>query len=200
MPRTNGKSEVAPQQFDTEHELPASEDQRDDASGSSTGPRIVSDTQAEPREAEILRLKAERDSLVDRLARLQAEFENARRRASREQQDFREFAAADTIRTLLPVLDSFERALKAAPSEKSEFRSGIDLIQKQFEDVLSKLGLHPIPATGEPFNPHLHEAVEMVDTTHAEDHTILDEFQRGYKLKDRLLRPAMVKVARNPNK
>ncbi len=103
------------------------------------------------------------------------------------------------FRTLLPVLDSFDRALKAAPSEKSEFRSGIDLIQKQFEDVLSKLGLRPVAAVGEPFNPHLHEAVEMVDTPDAEDQTVLDEFQRGYKLKDRLLRPAMVKVARNPN-
>jgi molecular chaperone GrpE len=199
MPRTNGKSEVASQQFDVDHELPASEDLRDDVSGNPAGPHMVSDTETEPRESEILKLRSERDSLVDRLARLQAEFENARRRASREQQDFREFAAADTIRTLLPVLDSFDRALKAAPSEKSEFRSGIDLIQKQFEDVLSKLGLNPIPAVGEPFNPHLHEAVEMVDTTDAKDQTVLDEFQRGYKLKDRLLRPAMVKVARNPN-
>jgi molecular chaperone GrpE len=199
MPRTNGKSEVEPRELDLEHELPESKDVGDDVSGNPTGPRIVTEADTEPRDAEILRLKAERDSLVDRLARLQAEFENARRRASREQQDFREFAAADTIRTLLPVLDSFDRALKSAPSEKSEFRSGIDLIQKQFEDVLSKLGLRPVAAVGEPFNPHLHEAVEMVDTTDAEDHTVLDEFQRGYKLKDRLLRPAMVKVARNPN-
>lgn len=200
MARTNGKSEVVPEKFDVDHELPPSDDLQDDASSNESGPRVVSEAEAEPREAEILKLKAERDSLVDRLARLQAEFENARRRASREQQDFREFAAADTIKTLLPVLDSFDRALKAAPSEKSEFRNGIDLIQKQFEDVLAKLGLHPIPAVGEPFNPHLHEAVEMVDVADAEDQTVLDEFQRGYKLKERLLRPAMVKVARNPHR
>ena len=82
--------------------------------------------------------------------------------------------------------------------EKSEFRSGIELIYKQLQDALQKLGLRPIPATGEPFDPHLHEAIEMVDTKDAEDHQIIEELQRGYKLKDRLLRPAMVKVARNP--
>jgi molecular chaperone GrpE len=190
MSRKNGKSEGEAQELDVEHELPASvgEDERGNPSAES-----------ELREAETLKLKAERDSLIDRLARLQAEFENARRRASREQQDFREFAAADTIRTLLPVLDSFDRALRAAPAENSEFRGGIELIQKQFEDALSKLGLRPIAAKGEPFNPHLHEAIEMVDTTDADDHTVLDELQRGYKLKERLLRPSMVRVARNPN-
>jgi molecular chaperone GrpE len=190
MSRKNGKSEGEAQELDVEHELPASvgEDERGNPSAES-----------EPREAETLKLKAERDSLIDRLARLQAEFENARRRASREQQDFREFAAADTIKTLLPVLDSFDRALRAAPAEKSEFRGGIELIQKQFEDALSKLGLRSIAAKGEPFNPHLHEAIEMVDTTDADDQTVLDELQRGYKLKERLLRPSMVRVARNPN-
>jgi molecular chaperone GrpE len=103
MSRKNGKSEGEAQELDVEHELPASvgEDERGNPSAES-----------ELREAETLKLKAERDSLIDRLARLQAEFENARRRASREQQDFREFAAADTIRTLLPVLDSFDRALR----------------------------------------------------------------------------------------
>jgi molecular chaperone GrpE len=98
---------------------------------------------------------------------------------------------------LLPVLDSFDRALEH-DTEASEFRSGIELINKQLHDVLTKLGLRPIPAKGEPFDPHLHQAVEMVDTTAEEDHHVLDELQRGYKLKDRLLRPAMVRVARNP--
>jgi molecular chaperone GrpE len=196
MSRKNGKTEVEPQPIDVEHELPASDGE--ETAGDASGYRNV-EGESEPREAEILKLKAERDSLVDRLARLQAEFENARRRATREQQDFREFAAADTIRTLLPVLDSFYLALKAAPSDKSEFRGGVELIQKQFEDALSKLGLKPIAAVGEAFNPHLHEAIEMVDTTDVADQTVLDEFQRGYKLKERLLRPAMVKVARNPN-
>jgi len=95
------------------------------------------------------------------------------------------------------VVDSFERAL-ATYTEKSELRSGIELIYRQLTDGLAKLGLQPIAAKGERFDPHVHEAVEMVDTPSAADHEVLEELQRGYKLKDRLLRPAMVKVARNP--
>jgi len=147
--------------------------------------------------AELQKLKVERDMLVDRLARMQAEFDNARKRAAREQQDYREYAVADAVKALLPTLDSLERALQAGSAEKPELRNGIELIYKQLLDALSKLGLRPIPAKGELFDPHLHEAVEMVETTEAKDHHILEELQRGYKLKDRLLRPAMVKVARN---
>src|SRR6266576_2214146 len=113
------------------------------------------------------------------------------------QHDFREYALADAVKALLPTLDSFERALKAGEAEKSEFRGGVELIYKQLQDALAKLGLRPIPAKGEPFDPHLHQAVEMVDTDEVEDHHVLDELQRGYKLKDRLLRPSMVRVARN---
>lgn len=193
MARTNGKSEVDPQELDASHELPASEDAEDE------GVTIESPSaRASVESSELQKLKVERDTLIDRLARLQAEFENARKRATREQQDFREYAVADAIKALLPILDSFERALQTGPAEKSEFRSGVELIHKQLQDALLKLGLRPIPAKGEPFDPHLHEAVEMVETTDAEDHQILEELQRGYKLKDRLLRPSMVKVARNP--
>jgi molecular chaperone GrpE len=201
MARTNGKSEVDPRGLDAEHELPASEEDSDDRdrNQASSGPRAPASVAAEPagRDAELLRLKAERDTLLERLARLQAEFENARKRAAREQQEFREFALAEALKALLPILDSFERALRADHPEK-EFRSGVELIHKQLSDALAKLGLRPIPAQGERFDPHVHEAIEMVDTTDAKDHEILDELQRGYKLKDRLLRPAMVKVARNP--
>ena len=143
------------------------------------------------------KLKAERDTLLDRLARAQAEFENARRRAAKEQQDFREYAAADAIKSLLPVLDSFERALQMK-SDLGDFRSGVELIYKQLQDALAKLGVQPIPAKGEQFDPHVHEAIEMVETSDAPDHQVIEELQRGYKMKDRLLRPAMVKVAKNP--
>jgi molecular chaperone GrpE len=85
-------------------------------------------------------------------------------------------------------------------SEGGEFRSGVELIYKQLQDALGKLGVHAIPAKGEPFDPHYHEAVEMVETTDVPDHAVLDELQRGYKFKDRLLRPAMVRVAKNPGK
>jgi len=87
-----------------------------------------------------------------------------------------------------------------AKSEPADFRSGVELIYKQLQDTLSKLGVRPIPAKGEQFDPHVHEAIEMVETTDAADHEVLDEWQRGYKYKDRLLRPAMVRVAKNPGK
>jgi molecular chaperone GrpE len=191
MARTNGKSEVDPQQLDAEHELPASDETAEIPASAADLVRGA----GEP-VTEFQKLKAERDNLLDRLARLQAEFENARKRAAREQQEFREYAVADAVKALLPTLDSFERALLTAP-EKSEFRSGVELIYKQLQDALAKLGLRPIPAKGELFDPHQHEAIEMVDTNEAKDHEVLEELQRGYKLKDRLLRPAMVRVARN---
>ena len=189
MARTNGKSEVDPQELDASHELPASDSAEDAESNESR-------TSTEG--GELQKLRMERDTLIDRLARLQAEFENARKRTAREQQDFREYAVSDAVKALLPTLDSFERALQTGAKEKSEFRGGIELIYKQLQDALQKLGLRAIPAKGEPFDPHLHEAIEMVDTTDTADHHILEELQRGYKLKDRLLRPSMVKVARNP--
>jgi molecular chaperone GrpE len=193
MARTNGKSEVDPQELDTAHELPPSTNQEDATVTSESSP-----SRAAAESSELQKLKVERDTLIDRLARLQAEFENARKRTAREQQDFREYAVADAIKALLPTLDSFERALQTGPADKSEFRGGVELIYKQLQDALLKLGLRAIPAKGEPFDPHLHEAIEMVETSDAADHQILEELQRGYKLKDRLLRPSMVKVARNP--
>ena len=194
MARTNGKSEVEPRELDAEHELPPSEDAEDSAQS----PASATPPMRPPAEGtELQKLKAERDTLLDRLARLQAEFENARKRASREQQDFRDYALADTAKSLLPILDSFDRALQVSSADRSELRNGVELIYKQLQDALAKLGVRPISAKGEVFDPHLHEAVEMVDTTEAKDHQILEELQRGYKLKDRLLRPSMVKVARN---
>ena len=192
MARTNGKSEIETERLDTEHELPASDDAADPVQSAPAEPSRPSGDNAEYQ-----RLKAEHDTLLDRMARMQADFDNARKRASREQQEYREYALSDAIKGLLPTLDSFERALQTSASEKSELRSGVELIYKQLQDSLSKLGLRRIPANGEPFDPHLHEAIEMVETSEVPDHQIVEELQGGYKLKDRLLRPAMVKVARN---
>jgi len=199
MGKVNGKSQTEMAGLDVEHELPAGDDneQLAESGSSESSSSAVSDASA--RGAELQKLKAERDSLLDRLARAQAEFENARRRASKEQQDFRDYASFDTIKSLLPVLDSFERALQTK-SEAADFRSGVELISKQLQDTLVKLGVRPIPAKGEPFDPRYHEAIEMVESTDAPDHEVLEELQRGYKFKDRLLRPAMVKVAKNPGK
>jgi molecular chaperone GrpE len=197
MTRATGKSEIEARKLDTEHELPAADEAGDDNAGNQATETFRPARSVN--ESELEKLRAERDSLLDRLARSQAEFENARKRAAREQQEFRDYALGDAVKALLPILDSFERALQTAPTGKSELRDGVELIYKQLQDALLKLGLRPIPAKGEPFDPHLHEAVEAVETSSARDHQILEELQRGYKLKDRLLRPSMVKVARNPN-
>lgn len=147
------------------------------------------------------RVSKERDALLDRLARLQAEFENARKRNAREQADFREYATADAVKNFLPVLDNFNLALRSQKdSSDAALRSGMELIRKQLEDVLSRMGVQPVPAQGQPFDPRVHEAIEMVESSDHEDHEVIDELQRGYKLKDRLLRPAMVRVATNPTK
>lgn len=189
MARTNGKSEVD-RELDAERELPASDDTEDMPQSS----QVSSQAGAQD---DLQKLRAERDMLVDRLARMQADFENARKRAAREQQDYRDFALSDAIKNLLPVMDSFERALQTSAGEKSDLRNGVDLIYKQLQDALSKLGVRPVAAKGEIFDPRVHEAIEMIETSDAPDHQILEELQRGYKLKERLLRPSMVKVAQN---
>jgi molecular chaperone GrpE len=188
MPRTNGKSQIEDQQLDAEHELQSADENEESQIGN------VESRAQHVSEAE--KLRAERDALIDRLARTQADFDNARKRAAKEQADFRDYALADTIKNLIPVLDSFDRALKTSP-EKSEFHLGIELIHRQLQDALAKIGVQPISAAGQQFDPRYHEAIEMVDTENAKDNEVIEELQRGYKLKDRLLRPAMVRVARN---
>ena len=191
MSKVNGKSEAKNAGLDLDHELPPG-----DGDEATTDAR---DRESSVTESEIQKLRAERDSLLDRLARAQAEFENARRRASKEQQEFRDYAVADAIKSLLPVLDSLERALQVK-SDEAELRSGVELIYKQLLAALAKLSVHPIVSKGEAFDPRYHEAIEMVETREAPDHQVVEELQRGYKFKDRLLRPAMVKVASNHGK
>lgn len=143
------------------------------------------------------RILKEKGELQELLQRRQAEFENFRRRVERERSDLFEFAAMDSVKALLPVLDDFERALKAETTDK-EYARGLELIYTRFYEALKKLGLEPIPSDPPIFNPHIHHAVEMVDTKDHPDQTILDEYQKGYYFKGRLLRAAMVKVAVNP--
>ncbi len=146
--------------------------------------------------AERDRLAREKAELLDLLQRRQAEFENYRRRAERERSDLFEFAAMDAVKALLPVLDDFERALKSESADK-EYARGMELIYQRLFEALRKLGLEPISEEVPLFNPHIHHAVEMVDTKDHPDQTVLEEYQRGYYFKGRLLRPAMVKVAIN---
>jgi molecular chaperone GrpE len=188
--KQNGGSNT---ELELDHELPPAES--DDASPSSE-PTAAKDA-ASP-EAELEKVRAERAAYLDRLARLQAEFDNFRKRNAKEQQEYREYALAEALKQLLPILDSLDRAVKTDAASLQDFQSGIELIDKQFHDALAKLGVQPIVTEGAAFDPNLHQAVQMVDTDDAEDNHVLDELQRGYKLKDRLLRPAMVRVARNP--
>jgi len=147
--------------------------------------------------AEYERLKAERDQLVDRVARLQAEFENARKRAEREKAEYRDYAAASIVEQFLPVLDNFELALKATGSTE-QLRSGVELIVKQMEEVLRQMNVTAIPAVGEQFNPHHHEALGSVEREDLPDQHVAEEIRRGYKIREKLLRPAMVRVVSNP--
>ena len=142
------------------------------------------------------RLKAERDSLVDRLARMQAEFENARKRETRERSEFREYAIAGAVEQFLPVLDNFQLALKSTGTTE-QLRTGVELIVKQMEEALRSLNVQQIEAVGVDFDPRVHEALEMVEKPDLPDHQVFDEVRRGYRIKERLLRPALVRVASN---
>jgi len=139
-------------------------------------------------------LTAEKADLQDRLLRQQAEFQNFRRRADKERLEMSEYASTEAVRALLPILDDFERALKIDTPDK-EYSKGMEMIYGRLFESLKKLGLEPIVTQGQTFDPHLHHAVEMKETDEAPDQTVLDEYQRGYNFKGRLLRAAMVKVA-----
>lgn len=141
--------------------------------------------------------EAEKAELQERVLRTQAEFQNFRRRVEKERLELSEYASMEAVRTLLPVLDDFERALKAEGGG-SEYEKGMELIHQRFGAQLQRLGLEPIASEGALFDPHVHHAVEMVETDEAPDQTVLAEFQRGYNFKGRLLRAAMVKVAVQP--
>ena len=145
------------------------------------------------------KLQAEKDALYDRLLRKQAELENFRKRTQREKDDFLQHATAELIRALLPTLDGFELALKQRDATvPAQFYEGVELIYRDLHAVLSRAGLAPLETVGKTFDPHLHQAVETVVASEHRDQEIVEEFQRGYKLKQRLLRPAIVKVAVAP--
>jgi molecular chaperone GrpE len=148
-------------------------------------------------QGEVDRLKGERDQAIDRLARLQAEFENARKREARERADFRDFAVSGAVEQFLPVLDNFQLALGSAGSLE-QLRAGIELIVKQMEDVLRTLNVQPVESVGTRFDPRVHEALESVDRADLPDHQVLEEVRRGYRIRDRLLRPALVRIVNNP--
>jgi molecular chaperone GrpE len=148
-------------------------------------------------QADIDRLQAERDQLFDRLARLQAEFDNYRKREARERAEYRDYALINTVEQILPVLDNFQLALRSESSAE-QLRSGVELIVRQMGEILRSLGVQPVATVETQFDPRLHEAIEMVEREDLPDHQVMEEVRRGYTLRDRLLRPALVRVATNP--
>ncbi|HEY7856495.1 MAG TPA: nucleotide exchange factor GrpE [Terriglobales bacterium] len=167
------------QSLDPEHELPA---------GSPC------DLTAE----EVQKIIDERDSLRDKWIRTAAEADNFRKRSQRELQEARVFATGEAVRPFLVVLDGFERALHHTNGKKpdaGEVRKGLELLHRQLQDAAREVGLEPVEALGQPFDPHVHEAIEMVPTDEAPEGHVVEELQRGYRLRERLIRPAMVKVA-----
>ena len=152
---------------------------------------------ADQPDAALATLQREKDELRDRLLRTAAEFQNYKNRVERERRDLFDSAASDVLQDLLPIVDNFERALQApAPAEADAFRRGIELIHKQMFDLLRKRGVTPIEAVGADFDPRFHQAViHEVSDEHREGE-VMQELQRGYMLGDKLLRPAMVKVAK----
>jgi molecular chaperone GrpE len=144
--------------------------------------------------AELDKARAERDELRETLLRRQAEFENIRKRTERERLEQSQYASMEVVGDLLPILDDFERAL-GADSGSPEYARGVQMIYQRMAESLKKTGLEPIEAAGKQFDPHLHQAVERVETNDSPENTVLGEFQRGYNFKGKLLRPSMVRVA-----
>ena len=146
---------------------------------------------------EIEQLRGERDALKDRLARLQAEFDNARKRDIKERQDARDYATQNAVEPFLSVMDNFQLALKADGSAE-QLRTGVELILKQMEEALRGLNVQAVESVGAQFDPRIHEALGSIETVEHPDHQVLEEIRRGYKLRDKLLRPALVRIAVNP--
>jgi molecular chaperone GrpE len=149
------------------------------------------ETQPDP----LLELRRERDVLQDRLLRTAADFDNYRKRVDRERRDLAEQTAGEAIKDLLPIIDNLERALQAA-AEDDPLRKGVELIHKQMLEMLRKRGVTPIEALGADFDPNVHEAVTHEESDQHREGEVMEELQRGYKVGERLLRPAMVKVAK----
>lgn len=162
------------------------------------------DVAAEPEPAAeqdpLAELAAERDALRDQLLRARAEFDNYRKRVARDMEQLRKTAAEQLIRDLLPVVDNLERSLAHAPDKDNPVVQGVEMVMKQFANVLTARGLEPLPGLGHPFDPNHHEALaQQPSDEHPENHVMM-EYERGYKLGDQVLRPARVVVSSGPAK
>jgi molecular chaperone GrpE len=164
---------------------------------------VEAGTEAQEFNSDLEQLRNERDQLAlqltqaqDRLARLQAEFDNTRKREAKERQDVRDYAIQSAVEPFLGVLDNFSLALKS-DGDVSQLRTGVQLIVKQMDDALRGLNVQPVESVGSQFDPRIHEALGSIETLEHPDHQVLEEIRRGYKLRDKLLRPALVRIASN---
>ncbi|MNI16423.1 heat shock protein GrpE [compost metagenome] len=148
-------------------------------------------------EAELDELRKQADENLQRYLRVQADFDNFRRRARLEKEDFAKYASLKVIEQLLPVMDNFERALSSSKETKDfdALAKGLDMTYRQLDNVLEQEGLKAIEAVGQPFNPEYHQAIMQVESEEHVEGIILEELQKGYLLKDKVIRPAMVKVS-----
>ncbi len=171
-------------------------------------PEVVASTESESPVGETLteleQLKAELDDTKAKaeeyralVQRVQADFDNFRRRARQEKEDSLKYGAGRLVENMLPILDNFERALSAEGQDLDNFLAGVSLILRQFKETLAKEGVTPIEALGTEFDPTMHEAVMSVDSPDHADNTVVEELQKGYCLHDKVIRPAMVKVCKN---
>jgi molecular chaperone GrpE len=165
---------------------------------------VEAGTEAQGLAPELDQLRNERDQLAlqltqaqDRLARLQAEFDNTRKREAKERQDARDYAVQSAVEPFLGVLDNFSLALKS-DGDVDQLRTGVQLIVKQMDDALRGLNVQPVESIDAQFDPRIHEALGSIETLEHPDHQVLEEIRRGYKLRDKLLRPALVRIASNP--
>jgi molecular chaperone GrpE len=157
---------------------------------------LVEDPATDTTADALAELKAERDQLLDRLARLQAEFDNARKRQEREKQEFRDYATGSVVEQFLPVIDNFSLAL-AANGTAEQMRTGVELIVKQMDETLRQLNVQAVPTIGQQFDPRVHEALGTVERDDLPDHSVAEEIRKGYRIRERLLRPAMVRIVTN---
>jgi len=145
---------------------------------------------------ELDQTRSERDQLKDRMARMQAEFENARKREMKERTDARDHAVQGAVEPFLGVMDNFQLALKAEGTLE-QLRGGVELILKQMEEALKGLQVQPVETVGTQFDPRIHEALGSIETAEFPDHQVMEEVRRGYRMRDKLLRPALVRIASN---
>nr|WP_258389652.1 nucleotide exchange factor GrpE [Paenibacillus spongiae] len=183
------------------NEQPTTEEIKNDtAADASEQPRdeqVPTDTEETTEDPMIAELVKQAEENQQRYLRAQADFDNFRRRTQKEKEELAQYASMKLITELLPVVDNFGRALDAAKGggELDAFAKGVDMIFRQFEAVLEQEGVKPMDAVGQPFNPEFHQAVMRVESDEHEEGIVIEEMQKGYMLKDKVLRPAMVKVS-----